>query len=412
MFTEFSHSFVRFLVVFGFNVSAVDIRCWDEDVTDELNSDVKGCYIYIKQPTFLTTTDKVKFIPSPSQNLTEVKLVKWIKLSDFGALTLPPELFTTFPALEILQFPANLNSVSKDDFINANNLTQLKLSNNHLKELKTGVFSRADKLSNLELDYNDISVIEDFAFENLINLEQLKLSNNFLTKINRLTLRGLPSLKVLNLRNNLIETFEDGALDFPNLRGLFIADNNIKIFPDSIFTQLPNVFSLDAKRNELRRVNNALYLLQNLEFLELDYNTIEDLDINKLASMPKLVSVSLRDSGFNLDSVSLSSSDISVSDSKVSYIDLSENKMENGVIFDKLKIFPKLDTVSLEYNRFSILDLDAIRTEGLPKLRKIMITGSNLKRDWLIRTTQSLAMSIEENIHGLAINCLINYSTT
>lgn len=391
-----------------FNIHAlnVNIRCWDTDIEDNSSViDLNSCFIYAYEPTYLGKSDKLNFTLGPMQNFTDIKQLKLMHASQFSTPTLPKQIFEIFPNLEQLKFPGNINLISRNDFINGRNLSRLTLSNNHLEKISTYTFFEAKKLSTIELDHNAIQTIEAYAFDGIDNLEYVTLAYNYLKKITRHMFSSSPRLKALDLRNNKIETIEDGALDLPNLQGLFIAYNNIQSLSDFVFALTPKLFSLDAKYNGIQRLNDALYSLPQLEYLELDYNNIEDLDLIKLAKMRKLASASLKSSGFNLDLVDGFENDIASTKSNLKYIDLSESKMEKGFMFRKLKLFSKLDTVSIENNHFSRMDLDAIRAGGLEDLHKIVITGNNLDQTWLNQTLTDLNMSIEDDVHGLIINC-------
>lgn len=393
------------LVLLKLQAADVKIHCWDRDIEDDSLTDSNSCFIYAYEPTYLSKSDKLSFLLGSSQNYSNIKQLKLVHGSQFSTPTFPSQIFEIFPKLETIKFPANINEITTNDFIHAHNLKQITLSHNQLQKISTYTFQEAKKLSTIELDHNGIQTIEPYAFDGIHNLEYVTLKYNFLSKITRHMFSSSPGLKALDLRNNKIEMIEEGALELPNLQGLFIAYNKIQTLTDFVFTLTPKLFSLDAKYNNMKRLNNALYTTERLEYLELDYNDIEDRDIIRFSKMQKLSSASLRSSGFNLDLVNITNNDILSSISNLKFIDLSESKIESDSIFKKLKLFSKLDTVSLENNRFTQMDLDIIRAGGLDDLHKVIITGNNLDKTWLNQTLIDLNMSIEDDVHGLTINC-------
>lgn len=371
-------------------IRSVNISCSPTYVSDV-------CYLYSNTSVILTKTDKVNFVLSGE--LPSFIYIKHVKLDGSSNITthiLPREIFERFPNLEKLTAAANIFEIQRDNFNLEHKLKlrSLDLSRNYLKTLAARCFFGAPNLFFINLNNNVIETIDDLAFDGLLKLRILWLAGNFLKTVNRII---LPSLRELALNDNFIEEFRDGALTTPKLKYLFLTYNQLVFLPSSLFNATPELQILHADHNIIQRLHNALDGLQNLIELKLDHNHIDDLNITKLARLPKLVSITLKNSGFNLDHVNISESDINSTDSNVEYLDLSSNKLENGTIFAKLKVFPKLRKIDLSNNQLRSVDLQAIRSSGLSELTLIKIAGRNLDHTWWEHTVRNLSMTMDAN---------------
>lgn len=348
--------------------------------------------------------DKLNFILPEPLSLNSVEEVKLTFTRDFLTTTLPTEFFQTFPHLKKLTFQANsVNYILDTDFVQARHLEELDLSHNHLERVQSRVFATVSNLTSIDFGYNSIYNIQDSAFAGLLNLTFLSLRNNQLTKIGRWTFANLPSLETLHLGVNSIEEIEEGALNLPKLTSLNLYSNKLKSLDDSLFLQTPQLRTLWVNSNNIQTISNSLTCLHQLEDLKLGGNKIVDLSLQKLLKLPNLLWVNLKSSGFNLDSAS--NCDIAApinatengnsTVSKVKGLDLSKNDMKDGVIFEKLKIFPNLEQIILKNNSLTTMDLDTIQTGIFPKLRYIDIFGNNFDQQWLVETTRNLSMTLE-----------------
>lgn len=308
---------------------------------------------------------------------------------------LPQELFTTFPNLRNLTLEqAKIKTISSDDLKLAGNLNELTLPGSQLERLSSRTFAPATNLTILGLEENRIHTIEDFAFEGLAKLSELWLRDNNLTRINIFTFIGLVSLQHLNLRANAIEVIEPGALSFPNLLTLYLNENKLKLY-DSIFAFMPKLISLHIQSNHIQQLNNALQPLHSLHSILLDNNKIEDFDFKELTKFVNLTLVSIENIGLDLDTVNVTPDEINASMSTVSDLFLSGNRADSGKIFEKLKLFPLLSIVHLEKMSLKNIDLEVIRTGGLPKLAIIYLFGNSFDMNRLEQTARNLTMEVQ-----------------
>lgn len=308
---------------------------------------------------------------------------------------MPTEVFELFPNLKEFNVQCkNITSFTQDDFIHAGNLERFSLPSDQVTQLQSRVFAKMPKLTEIYLQGNQIHTIEDYAFDGLVNLKDLNLHGNKLTKIGKLTFVNLPALDVLLLNENAIAEIEDGAFDLPKLRRLELSENQLKTLSNSLFTHAPALKSLLLDSNQLEHINDALYSLNSLQELRLSHNKMKDFDIKKISKLPNLLLLSLQNIDFNFDAVDVSEDDIKTAKSKVTTLYLKHNKLSSEVIFQKLKIFPGLESVFLSNNLLTKVDLEAINTGGLTHLSEININDNKFDMKWLETKTDELSMTL------------------
>ncbi|XP_058015765.1 leucine-rich repeat and immunoglobulin-like domain-containing nogo receptor-interacting protein 4 [Ahaetulla prasina] len=171
-------------------------------------------------------------------------------------------------------------------FCNSRNLTTvpikippdsefLDLSQNSLRTLYQGMFSRLQALKELDLSYNIISNIEQGAFNGLQKIMTLRLAGNKLKMIPDGVFTGLPNLSVLDLRDNKILVFLDHTFkDLFSLGSLDIRNNPLVLISGQAFRGLQHLrrFTLQ-KCNFTSLPTEALFHLHHL--VELHLNVLD-----------------------------------------------------------------------------------------------------------------------------------------
>lgn len=299
---------------------------------------------------------------------------------------IPSNIFKAFPNTGRFTMFPNVTDLYSEDFIGAINLIELRLEKNKIKVIRADVFTTGKsvvengetvfplhKLIELHLQQNEISTIEDNSFYDLINLKIIDLSQNQLKVINRLTLAGLPALEELNLRKNQIESIADGALNFPHLDTLNLSRNKLKRLSDDIFQQLPVVGWIYLSNNELEHIGQSLYKLPEVKRIRLNHNCIEDLDLAAFAKMSKLNVLSVQSNGFMFGTTEIGYEN--AWNSTLTYLEIDYNKLSYVNDLRKLRIFPHLETLALNGNWFSDLEIKGYGTlkDILPSLRSLYI---------------------------------------
>lgn len=404
LFNLFKSFFFRLIVFFSLGavkiINAVQFSC----AIVHRGTTTSTCLIDILQPVTLSETPyNINFLLPEHVVFNDIESVELLPTANgkLSALQFPVDFIKAFPKLRRLNLPANITWITQNDFKDAKYLIHLVLTGGNLQTIPARVFTAVPSLIMLVLRNNDIKTVEDHAFDGLKNLEIFSLSENKLSTITKSTFVNLKSLKALYLRFNNIESIEDGAFDMPNLRQLSLNSNLLKSFSNCLFAKLPELRVLTAEYNLISRVNESLYGLENLRSLMLGYNSIEDLDIKRLAKLPNLENLLLSGSGFNLDAVNITESDINATVSTVKILDLSSSQLQNGDVFSKLRLFKQLEAVNLSNNNISKLDLGVEN----PLIHTVKIDGNSLDPNDLE------ALMVEHNMRILGEGYIVTTNT-
>lgn len=263
----------------------------------------------------------------------------------------------------------------------------LDLSSNQLKMIPGNVFTEATRLEEIVLSQNQINIVEDHAFNGLSNLQYIYLNDNLLTILSPNTFAGAENLLGLSLENNKIETIEEGALNLAKLKSIFLSNNRIRRLSDNIFAGAPNLFGITISANQLETIGQSLYHLRRLNALILDQNRIEDIDLNALARLPELLQISLRESGFKFGK---SIERAPTRSSKVTFLDISKNKLSDSDVLQRLDVFTHLEELKMEENNFSAIDGIDRAKGAFPSLARLDLSGNRLTCDQIQTIVQTL----------------------
>lgn len=370
---------------------------WGEPNTNRI--DPFACYIRI--PFKLIQNDTLEFnseidtseilelnfwLPSPSRYQWDITFV-------------PRNIFVKFPQLKSFSLPGRIESISQDDFNQANNLERLNIGN-QLKVIPGNVFDRLTKLEVLDLSWNKISLIHENGFKGLGNLRILKLHRNHIQKFKVHTFESVPNLEELVLSNNQIASIEDGSLQLPNLKRLVLSHNKLKELSNSMFNDCINLEYLDLRSNQITLIKRSVYGLNELKSLNLDNNRISDIYFRALVRLHSLEYLSIENNGKSLnDNIFVSESYSGSSKSVVKSLYLSGNDLKSRDILVRLWALglTHLEKLHLDNNAFEYIDFYPIY--AFPKLKEINLGKNFWKCEWLEKTLEKLeADGIEVNL--------------
>lgn len=385
--------------------------------------------------------------------------------SDVGALIfdnsslmrIPSEIFRKLPNLMVLSASdIQLRLITRDDFIDAHNLTSLKLSNNLISELEDGTFTNLKKLQKLDLSRNMITTINEAAFVGCgENLYEVNLSFNKIRELDFAALTPLAHPKKLsvelnlesneikevkeshrvshlvfqdlNLKDNFLHSFscpdiriselhlDNNVLDsisFDNCSVEFMKVSNNKLkwlhihgdlkgliaqsnFIESfIVNGESQMYHLELTENgETEKVFQSLMLMDQLQYLNLSNSVVGVLHEDTFARMTQLKYLFLKNSGIQIIPFG-----IFVNNKHLMGLDLSDNDL---VTID-LHMFTGLDslkTLNLSGNKLSQIEgFEKIKTV-LPELKEIKLTRNSWKCIYLstmIRTFNLQGISVSE----------------
>ncbi|XP_050458965.1 podocan-like [Cataglyphis hispanica] len=312
--------------------------------------------------------------------------------------------FISSPWITCLNFTnTHLEIIEKGAFNNLPNLTQLILSNNNLNVKKLFDFGGHENLKLLIL--NSATTFQKGTtvniFEEYPNLEILSMPRNYIHRLQTSTDKTpFPKLKILdlsgnnNINNNFLELLPN------NLRFLDLHDNSLTSL--AFAKRQVNLLALNLNNNNLvyvkkdndsrehlynlynRRYRYNMYEqssqsiinsrglimtgLENLQYLSISANQINDIESNAFEDTNKLVYLNL-----SKNEITSLHSDIFEKLQSLRLLDLSSNK---------LKIVPQIsnETVisifSLNYNNIKNVMSNAF--VQMPKLTKLLLRGNQI----------------------------------
>ncbi|KAM8800013.1 uncharacterized protein ACNFOS_006394 [Eudromia elegans] len=225
--------------------------------------------------------------PSAFGNLTSLRRL-WL---DGNSLTfLAPGTFEALGQLRELHLGGNgrLTALHPNAFRGLRNLTSLDLSRCNVFEIHPLLFSHLPSLRRLDLASNHMRYVPQ-AFGNLSELATLSLEGNHIEAVGRDSLRDLGSLQELNLRRNRIWTIQAGAFaKLLRLGVLNLGHNHIAHLPNRLFDGLIQLRTLHLEANRLTGIGCTLGQLPNLRSLYLNNNQLSSLARSAFARSAKL----------------------------------------------------------------------------------------------------------------------------
>ena len=160
------------------------------------------------------------------------------------------------------------------------NATIVKLNNNRIINVTSGVFSHLSRCSNLFLNSNRLIFIESGAFAGLQGLTYLDLSNNYISQTIELSIwNGLQYLEHLHLYDNYIDTISPRAFSsLVFLKTLHLSGNHLSEINGNMWVGLQFLETLYLVRLRLREIpRHGLSHMPSLKKLHLDNNLLTTL---------------------------------------------------------------------------------------------------------------------------------------
>lgn len=175
-----------------------------------------------------------------------------------------------------------IHSIPSDFLVGAIKLKGLYLGANFIEELPISFLSDCNNLRILEIDHNNISQIHPNILQNK-KLEYLYINDNRLSLIDKYTFKNLTYLIKLDLSHNRIIYIDSQA-----------------------FTDLRKLTTLNISHNHLAYLSEILLPLQNIQFLNLSYNLIEQWDTSNLTTSTDIKLIDLTSNNITHFRISLS----------------------------------------------------------------------------------------------------------
>lgn len=180
------------------------------------------------------------------------------------------------------------------------NTTSLLLTGNAISSLTQDSFPvRLDYLADLYLPENRIEQVDPGVFDNLPRLRLLDLSNNRIVNFSPDAFPENNMLQVLNLSRSLYNfSFVDVFSNLlkhsvPKLSNLSLANNDLLILPDDVFTSLSDLTTLDLRNNSIVSIKNVTFQNQALVSLDLRDNALKGLSNGTLKEFNQIPGLQL-----------------------------------------------------------------------------------------------------------------------
>ena len=201
---------------------------------------------------------EIRFTSETTYRIKEGKEYSDLTFINSQFSNFPLNLFYAFRVKELDFRNCSVETLKWDNFLMADKLTILLLSENLLKEIKPMLFTYAENLSFLFLDSNLISKLHNDSF------------------------KGLEKLIYLDLHNNLIETLPLSVFNhLPALQQLNLAGNRLKIIEEAVFAGNPHLFSIYLQNNQLEFIEEYSFQEQELlKYLDVSHNSELKLLVN------------------------------------------------------------------------------------------------------------------------------------
>jgi Leucine-rich repeat (LRR) protein len=208
--------------------------------------------------------------------------------------------------VRILVIDGNSITYCQKDFFVSKGVVELqilKVDFCKLRIIEFGAFNGLSILIYLSLESNEISEIIPGTFE-LSSLEYLKLGNNIIEHLEGDVFSGLINLKYVYLGGNKLQYLHpDTFVWLPNLHRLTISKNSdLQIPTDSHFINSHSLKHLGISGCNISSVSVVTFAnISALEWFDLSYNNLRNVDVNILKTLPKLSALYLHDNPLQCD---------------------------------------------------------------------------------------------------------------
>lgn len=367
--------------------SATEVRC--ASTTRE--------WCRITEPVQIQDADKVTI--TNTDHSDDVLYVEWTRAT---VKTIPKILFEKFPKMAKIDMSTGLETLTTDDFEKATELETIDFTKNSIRRVPAGVFTKATKLVSIDMTYNRITTIEDNAFNGLAHLQTLSLDYNWIDSLKRNTFAGAPKLQTINLRNNEITSIEPGTFDLPRLDELDLAVNHLKsmAIPAELFVNAPVLRHVDLSYNELTTIPNAFRRSKvTVESIVLDYNPLDNFELNELCKLKGMKYVSLENTGFTMPA----DEDVpqKVCKSMLDNLDLTANGIDTANILNHLAMFGNLETITLDENHIHTINNISNVKDMFPNITSISLENNEVDCGWLRETLPTMKAAEVELATGV-----------
>lgn len=344
----------------------------------------------------------------PEESFSSCQIERLV-LSNNRLSTLPVNLFRNSPlssSLKILDLSNNQIEHLNDSLAGLRKLQSLFARNNQLAKLDESAFkSSAESLQILDLSGNQFGQVPYQSLESIKRLFKLNLQSNKLKSLTKADFQQWSkSLLSILLNKNQIEQIERDTFRFAqNLRELRLATNRLHSVNAELFVPLARKLSIlelsdltdanvetpedplsgsrlgvlrnseSSAANLSASIRDGISKLKNIEFLELNHNSLGEIGGSTLAGLSNLVHIDLE--GNELEQLSGSLFNGS-RHSKLRNIILTDNRLQQVRPFTFANLRQVIN-IALIGNHLKTIESNAFA--DLPQLSTVLLSRNQLK---------------------------------
>ncbi|XP_011301867.1 chaoptin [Fopius arisanus] len=292
----------------------------------------------------------------------------------------------------------DVSHLPEDGYSRLDTLNYLDLSSNNFQVIPLNCFRCCPVLRTLSLSHNSANTVDKDAFISLIHLESIDLSHNKIIFLDVATFRANPKLRSIDLSHNHLHYIRGIFARLPELKELFLADNNILEIPAEAFLESISLSVLYLQQNAIRRIDSrGLATLGQLAQLHLSDNFIERVPRGFLDHCDNLSTLSLdgnriRDLEAGTFSKSKQLRELRLQDNQITEVrrgvfaplpTLLELHLQNNAITDMetgaLKSLHNLQHINLQGNLLAVLgDVFQVSFDSTGSLVSIQLDNNGL----------------------------------
>ncbi|KAK5650936.1 hypothetical protein RI129_001965 [Pyrocoelia pectoralis] len=155
------------------------------------------------------------------------------------------------------------------------------------------LFASLEGIEEIYLKSSGVETVQPGAFTGLPDLQQIHLQGNNITKLTAGIFNSLTKLEFVNVGNNLLDTVEEHTfLGVVNLKKLDLHNNNLSYILANTFVNLRHLEYVDLSQNFLTDITSNLFATNQLLYLNLSYNSINNISFSLLPSSLKFLNLS------------------------------------------------------------------------------------------------------------------------
>lgn len=361
-------------------VTTIDCDC----SSTSLESDASACCV--NDWPNIEAAARVTFRNIPS-TLSIIQLKLHAK---FNFTEIPSQIINQFDNLEYLELAMGLEHLPLSRM--PAKLKHLNLAGNAITSIDMDAFRNAAELQQINMQSNQIAALADTgAFNGLSKLKHLILYHNKLTILKCGMFSAAQNLESLDVGCNEIETIEDGTFALPHLKEILMSENKIKTLSNAIFSGAIAIQNIDLQKNQLERIGSAFETTQHLHQLQLSDNRhLQDLNVIDLASkLPELISLNVDATGIrSLCLVGSIQTPSTTFQSPLHTFSVSQNHLTQSDFLKQISIFPKLEKLFVDANKFSRWDEADVKNikKYFPNIELIVTKNNIWDRRWVENT--------------------------